>query len=234
MFRPRVPIWQQWVLPYPDQLCAIWWVRHLKYFHFKYFIKMPFGGQLTSFHSNDCHDEMIVVMVAMLMMVLPVLVMVVILIRSWHILWFPTLHISDSSDSDYSHIYGRLPIPTRGVRKFPTKPLFLRYFYLSRKYKYKSLLLNRVAKCHRYGKYICVNIAPNLCIFLGGKIISPTLQIQVQIFVFNRLIAMEIALPSRNIYLVCNKFPQCEDNLLQNKFSDCATHVRGCTGGCKI
>ena len=34
---------------------------------------------------------------------------------------------SDSSDSDYSHIYGRLPIPTRsGVRKFPTKPLFLR------------------------------------------------------------------------------------------------------------
>ena len=41
---------------------------------------------------------------------------------------FPTFHISDSSDSDYSHIYGRLPIPTRGVRKFPTKPLFLRYF----------------------------------------------------------------------------------------------------------
>jgi len=31
----------------------------------------------------------------------------------------------DSSDSDYSHIYGRLPIPTRGVRKFPAKPLFL-------------------------------------------------------------------------------------------------------------
>ena len=31
----------------------------------------------------------------------------------------------DSSDSDYSHIYGRLPIPTRGLRKFPTKPLFL-------------------------------------------------------------------------------------------------------------
>lgn len=34
----------------------------------------------------------------------------------------------DSSDSDYSHIYGRLPIPTRGVRKFPTKPLFLSHW----------------------------------------------------------------------------------------------------------
>jgi len=32
---------------------------------------------------------------------------------------------TDSSDSDYSHIYGRLPIPTRGIRKFPAKPLFL-------------------------------------------------------------------------------------------------------------
>lgn len=35
---------------------------------------------------------------------------------------------TDSSDSDYSHIYGRLPIPTRGVRKFPTKPLFLSHW----------------------------------------------------------------------------------------------------------
>merc|ERR1719373_1367850 len=34
-------------------------------------------------------------------------------------------YVTDSSDSDYSHIYGRLPIPTRGLRKFPTKPLFL-------------------------------------------------------------------------------------------------------------
>lgn len=34
----------------------------------------------------------------------------------------------DSSDSDYSHIYGRLPIPTRGVRKFPAKPLFLSHW----------------------------------------------------------------------------------------------------------
>jgi len=38
-------------------------------------------------------------------------------------------YITDSSDSDYSHIYGRLPIPTRsGVRKFPTKPLFLSHW----------------------------------------------------------------------------------------------------------
>lgn len=35
---------------------------------------------------------------------------------------------TDSSDSDYSHIYGRLPIPTRGVRKFPTKPMFLSHW----------------------------------------------------------------------------------------------------------
>lgn len=35
-------------------------------------------------------------------------------------------YITDSSDSDYSHIYGRLPIPTRsGVRRFSAKPLFL-------------------------------------------------------------------------------------------------------------
>ena len=39
--------------------------------------------------------------------------------------WIKIIIISDSSDSDYSHIYGRLPIPTRGLRKFPTKPLFL-------------------------------------------------------------------------------------------------------------
>ena len=31
----------------------------------------------------------------------------------------------DSSDSDYSHIYGRLPLVNRAIRKFPTKPLFL-------------------------------------------------------------------------------------------------------------
>lgn len=37
-------------------------------------------------------------------------------------------YVTDSSDSDYSHIYGRLPIPTRGVRKFPTKPLFLSHW----------------------------------------------------------------------------------------------------------
>lgn len=38
-------------------------------------------------------------------------------------------YITDSSDSDYSHIYGRLPIPTRsGVRKFPSKPLFLSHW----------------------------------------------------------------------------------------------------------
>lgn len=37
-------------------------------------------------------------------------------------------YITDSSDSDYSHIYGRLPIPTRGVRKFPAKPLFLSHW----------------------------------------------------------------------------------------------------------
>ena len=41
------------------------------------------------------------------------------------------LIISDSSDSDYSHIYGRLPIPTRGIRKFPAKPMFLRWLFLS-------------------------------------------------------------------------------------------------------
>jgi hypothetical protein len=35
---------------------------------------------------------------------------------------------TDSSDSDYSHIYGRLPIPTRGIRKFPAKPLFLSHW----------------------------------------------------------------------------------------------------------
>lgn len=34
-------------------------------------------------------------------------------------------YVTDSSDSDYSHIYGRLPLVNRGVRKFPTKPLFL-------------------------------------------------------------------------------------------------------------
>jgi len=35
-------------------------------------------------------------------------------------------YITDSSDSDYSHIYGRLPIPTRsGVRRFSSKPMFL-------------------------------------------------------------------------------------------------------------
>ena len=39
-----------------------------------------------------------------------------------------TLICLDSSDSDYSHIYGRLPIPTRGVRKFPAKPLFLSHW----------------------------------------------------------------------------------------------------------
>ena len=41
------------------------------------------------------------------------------------------LIIADSSDSDYSHIYGRLPIPTRGIRKFPAKPMFLRWLFLS-------------------------------------------------------------------------------------------------------
>lgn len=45
--------------------------------------------------------------------------------------------LPDSSDSDYSHIYGRLPIPTRsGVRKFPAKPLFLR-LELSRSRKHQ-------------------------------------------------------------------------------------------------
>ena len=39
---------------------------------------------------------------------------------------FSFIFVADSSDSDYSHIYGRLPIPTRGIRKFPAKPLFLR------------------------------------------------------------------------------------------------------------
>merc|ERR1719336_2759128 len=34
-------------------------------------------------------------------------------------------YVTDSSDSDYSHIYGRLPLVNRAVRKFPTKPLFL-------------------------------------------------------------------------------------------------------------
>jgi len=34
-------------------------------------------------------------------------------------------YVTDSSDSDYSHIYGRLPMVNRAVRKFPTKPLFL-------------------------------------------------------------------------------------------------------------
>merc|ERR1719189_516555 len=35
-------------------------------------------------------------------------------------------YITDSSDSDYSHIYGRLPIPTRsGIRRFSNKPMFL-------------------------------------------------------------------------------------------------------------
>ncbi|XP_023328397.1 uncharacterized protein LOC111701371 [Eurytemora carolleeae] len=40
----------------------------------------------------------------------------------------PSFGPYDSSDSDYSHIYGRLPIPTRGVRKFPSKPLFLSHW----------------------------------------------------------------------------------------------------------
>ena len=43
--------------------------------------------------------------------------------------YFLEFQFLDSSDSDYSHIYGRLPIPTRGVRKFPTKPLFLRCLF---------------------------------------------------------------------------------------------------------
>jgi len=34
-------------------------------------------------------------------------------------------YVTDSSDSDYSHIYGRLPLVNRAIRKFPTKPLFL-------------------------------------------------------------------------------------------------------------
>jgi len=34
-------------------------------------------------------------------------------------------YVTDSSDSDYSHIYGRLPMVNKAVRKFPTKPLFL-------------------------------------------------------------------------------------------------------------
>merc|ERR1719510_465577 len=30
-------------------------------------------------------------------------------------------YVTDSSDSDYSHIYGRLPLVNRAIRKFPTK-----------------------------------------------------------------------------------------------------------------
>ncbi|XP_040564934.1 uncharacterized protein [Lepeophtheirus salmonis] len=44
----------------------------------------------------------------------------------WHTRLYADPNSVDSSDSDYSHIYGRLPIPNRGAfRKFPTKPMFL-------------------------------------------------------------------------------------------------------------
>eukprot|EP00096_Caligus_rogercresseyi_P010291 TRINITY_DN369_c0_g1_i1.p1 TRINITY_DN369_c0_g1~~TRINITY_DN369_c0_g1_i1.p1 ORF type:complete len:466 (-),score=86.65 TRINITY_DN369_c0_g1_i1:449-1846(-) len=45
----------------------------------------------------------------------------------WHTRLYADPNSVDSSDSDYSHIYGRLPIPNRaGFRKFPSKPMFLR------------------------------------------------------------------------------------------------------------